>query len=110
MGRITSSFEAIVFVVAAASQMTFPAPGAADAAPPALGVVGTKVCDGMKGVAARFGVTDAAPPTFDDRGTKFVDGRKGAGAMFGIGNSGANADVAATCAAFVAFVDWAGLG
>ena len=110
MGRITSSFEAIVFVVAAASQMTFPVPGAADAAPPALGVVGTKVCDGMKGVAAKFGVADAAPPAFDDRGTKFVDGRKGAGAMFGVGSNGVDADVAATCAAFVAFVDWAGLG
>ena len=110
MGRITSSFEAIVFAVAAASQMTFPAPGTADAAPPALGVVGTKVCDGINGVAARFGVADAAPPALDDRGTKFVDGRKGVGAMFGVGNSGVNADVAATCAAFIVFMDWAGLG
>ena len=89
--------------------MTFPVPGAADAAPPALSVVETKVWEGMKGVAARFGVVDAAPPTFDDRGTKFVDGRKGAGATFGVGNSGVDADVAATCAAFAAFVDWAGL-
>ena len=103
------SLEAIVFVVAAASQMTFPVPGAADAAPPALGVVG-KVCDGMKDVAAKFGVADAAPPAFDDRGTKFVDGRKGAGAIFGVGSNGVDAEVAATCTAFVAFVDWAGLG
>ena len=64
----------------------------------------------MKGVAAKFGVTDAAPPTFDDRGTKLVDGRKGAGAIFGVGSNGVDADVAATCAAFVAFMDWAGLG
>ena len=110
MGRITSSFEAIVFVVAAASQMTFPAPGAADAAPPALGVVGTNVCDGMKGVAAKFGAVDAAPPALDGRDAKFVDGRNGVGAMFGVGNSGVIADVAAICAAFVAFVGWAGLG
>ena len=110
MGRITSSFEAIVFVVAAASQMTFPAPGAAGAAPPALGVVETKVWEGIKGVAAKFGAADAAPPAFDDRGTKFVDGRNGVGAIFGVGNSGVIADVAATCAAFVAFVGWAGLG
>ena len=110
MGRITSSFEAIVFVVAAASQMTFPAPGAADAAPPALGVVETKVWDGMKGVAAKFGAVDAAPPTLDDRVAKFVDGKHCVGAKFGVGNSGVIADVAATCAAPVAFVGWAGLG
>ena len=63
----------------------------------------------MKGVPAKFGVTDAATPTFDDRGTKFVNGRKGAGAIFGVGSNNVIADVAATCAAFVAFVDWAGL-
>ena len=110
MGRITSSFEAIVFVVAAASQMTFPAPGAADAAPPALGVVGTNVWEGMKVVAAKFGAVDAAPPTLDGRGAKFVDGKHGVGAKFGVGNSGVIADVAATCAAPVAFVGRAGLG
>ena len=110
MGRITSSFEAIVFVVAAASQMTFPAPGAADAAPLALGVVGTNVWEGIKVVAVKFGAADAAPPTLDARDVKFVDGKHGVGAKSGVGSSGVVTDVAAICAAFVTFVGWAGLG
>ena len=61
-------------------------------------------------VAAKFGAVDAAPPTLDDRGAKFVDGKHGVGAKFGVGNSGVIADVAATCAAPVAFVGRAGLG
>ena len=64
----------------------------------------------MKGVAAKFDAVDAAPPALDGRGAKFVDGRNGVGAMFGVINSGVIADVAATCAAFIAFVGWAGLG